>query len=45
MSFLRDFGLPELLIILATCCLPIVAVGGLVGLVLFLVKTSRNNNK
>jgi hypothetical protein len=41
MGFFRDFGLPELLIIVVICFLPIGIVGGVVALVLALVKKGK----
>jgi hypothetical protein len=41
MSFLRDFGLPELLIILVACCLPIGVIGGVAVLVWRLAKNKK----
>lgn len=38
MNILRDFGLPELIIVLSLCGLPILVIGGVIFLVTYLNK-------
>jgi hypothetical protein len=41
MGFLRDFGLPELIIVLSLCSFPVLVIGGVIFLVRYLNKNKN----